>query len=202
MFRNKVLAAYVIVADALDSKFKQLAADIISLEYAPAEEQKLLDVLKDAYNHASKDKRTKSQAVTAGMNWDAIIRENREKQQRLKLDRHNANKSLLTQLKQNPSPAVEPTKQKISQEVHKMSNIVKFDFQHPKDKVSDSGEKEDPDFENRMSRIKKSLSKISTLMAELKSMSCEEKKTKPRKPRTYGKGKAAPKGKATRKRVG
>ena len=196
MFMTRVVAAYTMVkADALDNQFTKLAADIIALEYAPAEEQKLLNILKEAYQGASKAKRTKSIAVTAEINWDAVIKENRAKQEAMKKMRNENNQRTMESLKRpsiSDSPDQSVTKRKVAHEVEQMGNIIKFDFKHPEKKDGFPEVKPDVDVTDRMYRIKNSLQKISVLMTELKKKSAAENKKKPAKstsrPRTYGKG--------------
>jgi hypothetical protein len=218
MFRNKVESAYsVVTADAMENKFKKLIADIVSLDYAPAEEQKLLNALKETYKEMQKSGKQRAQAsvVLADMNWEAIIKENREKKARIKQDMIEQNKSTLRSYRLEHRPAaadqqhLEPIKRKVAREVENMGNVVKFDFRHPErveQKKEGIRQKNEDDFGGRLGRIRTSLEKINKLMSELKKISSEEQKKKTTKlkpvktgkPRTYGKGKkkSAPKKKA------
>jgi hypothetical protein len=189
----KFLARIEAQKSNLDSQFSKLAADIISLDYGDEEEKKLLDTLQTAYN---KIKKQKAQAmlglsidftVVADVNWDAVIRENKAKQQAVRQRRVKENKTAMElsgkdrKLLYPTSPKVEPMKKQIAKEV---GNLVHLDFGSKRevvrddsvyDKIKNQTQSEEGD---RLSRIRTSLEKINKLMVELKRMAAENKAQK------------------------
>lgn len=157
MYLQKIEAAYA--GNTLENKFKKLIGDIIALDYAPAEEQKLLNILKETYKEVSKAKRTKTQAsiVVADMNWDAIIKENKEKREKIKKEQLEDTKHLIkTTFHRN-----QPIKQKVAKEVEQMGTLIKFDFRHPASK------EEDLIPTDKLAKVKTSMKNIDELIKDL-----------------------------------
>jgi len=185
---SKVLYKLVYANEtALNKKILDTAKDIISLEYDPTTEKELLDILENIYNEVAPEK------TTADINWEQTIRQNKEKQKALKEEREEANKKVKRQYRVGygddyPAPSSTPIGKKIKKEietdVRKIGNVFYVDFKAPrkeKEEIRYPGlhkDKNDKEFNDRMTRIRTSLEKINTLMQQLRQQAQEEREKK------------------------
>ena len=188
-FLKDVLYQLVYANDAsLSKEILNTAKDIVSLEYAPEVEEELLGILENLYAE------TKSLNATADVNWQQTIKQNKEKQQRMKKQREEYNKKVKEKMDkgqslylpgvknsnvnfETSSPATKKTKKEVEYNVRKMGNVLKVNFKKPikepkepkklKEKKREKESQEE--FGNRMNRIKESLIRINELMQKLRS---------------------------------
>lgn len=170
-------------ASSLESKILKLAGDIIALDYDPKTEKSLLNTLKTAYEDAKGD-------ATADTNWDANIKKNKEKKQQIKQKMLERNQQIKDDLKKGrksfepdrisfPSQDINKlinesdNKKEIKKRIkNKVKNVISVEFgKLKKEKKGLRFEDEDESFAARLKRVRSSLEKINTLMAELKSES-------------------------------
>lgn len=177
-FMESIEAKYKVCSSDLKDQILKLTQEIMGLGYDDKTEGELLSVLRNAYDNVAQA------CVTADSNWDAAMKANWEKKNKMKEDRKRSNEKVLKdyRMKQGggnmlddaprETPKVKEQKKKVADSVKEMGKVIEVDFT----KKKPSGSSEHPlevskdERDAKTKRIQESLQKVHQLMTEMKKV--------------------------------